>query len=57
MSTSSVFSKTLDFQLENYHGNLTIPVHVFVANDKGAIKPHVFFRSKFFDDFFGKENF
>jgi len=35
------------FQLEGYRGNSTIPVHVFVSNEKGQIKPHIFFRSKF----------
>ena len=39
------------FQLEGYRGNSTIPVHVFVSNEKGQIKPHIFFRSKFIWNF------
>lgn len=38
-------------QLEGYRGNSTIPVHVFVSNEKGQIKPHIFFRSKFIWNF------
>ena len=35
------------FQLEGYRGPGPVPVHVFVANEKGpSVKPHVFFRSK-----------
>lgn len=32
-------------RLEGYRGNSTIPVHVFVSNEKGQIKPHIFFRT------------
>ena len=36
-------------QLEGYRGAGPVPVHVFVANEKGpSVKPHVFFRSKFY---------